>query len=101
MDNYIKRIKYCEICKEEASTICFNCINYFCNSCSNFIHSKKINKAHIRDKIDIYKLFDIKCKIHPNKSLEFFCIDENSNYIYINFFSFRIVLSNMLLFKLP
>ncbi len=83
MENVIKRFKYCEICKEEANIICFDCINYYCDSCSNFIHEKEINKGHIKDKININRLLNIKCKIHPNKSLDFFCVDENSNYLFI------------------
>ena len=84
MENDI-RIKLCETCKEKANIICFNCINYYCDSCSNFIHDKKPNKTHFIDKINVFRTINIKCKIHTNKSLDFFCLDENGKYIYINF----------------
>ena len=48
MEYKLKRIKTCEICREEANIICFNCANYYCDSCSKFIHEKKINQNHIK-----------------------------------------------------
>ena len=76
-----KRIRECDICGEEGNNICFDCIKYYCDSCSDFIHSKKINQHHSKEKIIYFQLFEIKCQIHPKKILEFFCINENSNII--------------------
>ena len=72
--------KTCDMCGEEPNIICFDCLSYYCNSCSNFIHGKKINEGHIRDKINSLPLIGIKCEIHKNKKLEYFCLDENSKY---------------------
>ena len=51
MENETKKAKVCDICGEEANIICFDCVNYYCDSCSNFIHGKKINKEHKKEKI--------------------------------------------------
>ena len=80
MEYKSKRIKTCEICREEANIICFNCTNYYCDSCSKFIHEKKINQNHIKDKINIFQLLNIICETHQKK-LEYFCIEENSKKI--------------------
>ena len=39
-------IKQCEICEKEATSLCFKCINYFCDSCYKLIHDKKNNNLH-------------------------------------------------------
>jgi hypothetical protein len=72
MENKISKIKRkCEICEEEGNIICFDCIKYYCDSCSNFIHSKKINQNHSKEKINFFQLY-IKCEIHPKKNSNFF-----------------------------
>ena len=79
MENIKKSNKIYEICGEMANILCFDCISYYCDICSNFIHVKEINKMHKIDKIDLFRLLNIKCGIHPNKKLDLFCVDENSN----------------------
>jgi len=45
-------IKKCEICKKEAKNLCLVCMNYFCDSCYEFIHEKEANKQHKKEYID-------------------------------------------------
>ena len=52
--------RHCEICKEKATNICFECSFYLCDSCFKFIHEKN----------------------HMN----LFCIDEKSKHIFIIIF---------------
>ena len=35
--------KKCDICKNNATTICYDCSFYLCNSCFEFIHQKNRN----------------------------------------------------------
>ena len=58
MENQIKK---CEICKENALFLCFQCNNYYCERCYKFVHDIKINSQHIKEKIDPYVPIDIKC----------------------------------------
>ena len=51
--------------------------NYFCESCYKFIHDKKENSNHKKEKIDYYVPIDTRCLVHPKNSLNLFCIDEN------------------------
>ena len=80
MENTKKNFKTCDICGEESNIICFDCFQYFCNSCSNFIHGKKINENHIKENMNYLSMIEIKCDIHKNQKLEYFCLDENSKY---------------------
>ena len=82
----MSNIKQCDICGTNASCLCFDCINYFCESCFKLIHDKKINSGHKKEKIDPYIPIDLKCKDHPKIPLNLFCIDEKGNlinYIYL------------------
>ena len=73
MENQIKK---CEICKENAVFLCFQCNNYYCERCYKFVHDIKINSQHIKEKIDPYVPIDIKCTEHPNHQIYLFCADE-------------------------
>ena len=33
--------KHCEICEIEATCLCFDCINYYCDDCFKYVHEKK------------------------------------------------------------
>ena len=33
-------LKKCDFCKGDATSLCFNCMNYFCDSCFKIAHSK-------------------------------------------------------------
>ena len=73
--------KVCDLCKLQATFFCMDClnINYFCDSCYKFVHDKKENSNHKKEKIDYYIPIDTKCPNHPNVPLNLFCIDEKGN----------------------
>ena len=93
-------IKKCDICQEDASSLCFQCMFYFCDSCFKLAHNKEKNKNHKKEKVDYYVPFDVRCPEHPLVPMNLFCVDDKGklisfNYIIIN--SFRIMLLSMLL----
>ena len=69
-------IKKCDICQEQANSLCLKCNFYFCDSCFKFVHDKPVNKDHKKEKIDPFVPLDTKCKIHPQYPLKLFCVDE-------------------------
>ena len=75
-----KREKKCELCKENATNICFNCSFYLCDSWSKFLHGKKENLEHKIEKIDPFISLDIKCPEHPNVPMNLFCTDEKGKF---------------------
>lgn len=75
--------KLCELCKEEATCICYNCTFYLCDACFRFLHEKKANSEHKKEDIDPFVSIDIKCSEHPKIQMSLFCLEEKSNkYIY-------------------
>ena len=84
-DNKIHK-KICELCKETATSICFDCSFYLCDSCFKFLHEKKANSEHKKEPIDPFISMEIKCPYHPNVPMNLFCLDEKSNkYFYLIF----------------
>ena len=78
-----KNIKLCEMCKdEEAATLCFDCHNYFCEACFKYIHDRKKNRSHKKEKIDLFIPIDTKCPEHEGNLMNLFCIDEKGNIYY-------------------
>ena len=69
-------IKKCDFCKEDARSLCFDCVNYFCEACYKFIHNKQENSQHHKENIDLYVPIELKCPEHPNILLNLFCINE-------------------------
>ena len=89
MDKNENNNKYCEICKELANCICFDCYMYFCDSCFKIIHEKQKNNNHEKEKIDYFVPFDTKCPLHTKDRINLFCIDEkgkNIQFIIFNLF---------------
>ena len=76
MEEINKNFKVCEICGNDANSLCFQCISYFCDSCYKFVHDKKINQHHKKEKIDCFAPIDTKCPKHPKDRINLFCIDE-------------------------
>ena len=76
MDKNKNGNKECDICKSNATSLCYECLLYFCNSCYKLIHDKQCNSQHKKQIIDPYVPIDLKCKDHPNNSLSLFCLDE-------------------------
>ena len=73
----------CELCKDNANNICFDCSFYLCDNCFDFLHKKKANLEHKKEKIESFISIDFKCSEHPKVPKNLFCIKEKSN-IYIN-----------------
>ena len=82
MDNK-KNFKQCELCKIEASSLCQNCMSYYCDECYKYIHSKKENDNHKKEKIDYFVPIDTKCQEHPKIPINLFCIDEKGKYNFL------------------
>jgi len=85
MDDKIQE-KLCELCKEKATNVCYDCSFYLCDSCFKFLHNKKANMGHKKEEIDPFVSIDIKCKKHPKNEMNLFCANEkcNQNSFYLN-----------------
>ena len=81
MEKNKKLIKEYDICGINATCLCFECIQYFCESCFKLIHEKQKNSNHQKEIIDPYVPIDLKCQIHPKNPLSLFCLDEKGNII--------------------
>ena len=85
-----KNSKQCEICKdEEATSLCLDCYNYFCEACYKFVLDRKKNSNHKKEKIDLFLPIDIMCPEHGRNSMNLFCVDEKGN-LYYNIKTFLI-----------
>jgi len=69
-------LKKCDICKGDATSLCFNCMNYFCDSCFKIAHSKEQTQSHKKEKIDYYVPIDVRCPEHKLVPMNLFCVDE-------------------------
>ena len=79
-------IKKCDICQKDASSLCFQCMFYFCEPCFKLAHNNEKNKNHKKEKIDYYIPFDLRCSEHPLVPMNLFCVDDKGNlYNYIIF----------------
>ena len=76
MKNNASNIKSCEYCEANASCLCFECLEYFCESCFKYIHEKQKKSKHKKEDIDPYIPIDLKCPDHPNNANNLFCNDE-------------------------
>ena len=76
MDKKEKLLKYCEYCGENATCLCFDCLEYFCDSCYKLIHGKKLKSQHKKENIDLYVPIDLKCPDHPKNENNLFCLEE-------------------------
>ena len=61
----INKEKLCDLCKEPANTICFDCSFYLCESCKEFLHNKKSNIQHKKENISSIIPMPLKCEKHP------------------------------------
>ena len=76
-------IKECEICKEDANSLCFKCNSYYCEQCFNYVHGKKNNSNHIKERIEPFVSIDLKCPEHKDHPMFLFCVEEKGK-IYLN-----------------
>jgi len=68
-------------CKdEEATTLCLDCHSYFCEACFKYVHDRKKNKEHKKEKIDLFIPIDITCLDHERVPINLFCVDEKGKY---------------------
>ena len=74
----MKAQKSCELCKESATCVCFNCSFYLCDSCFDYIHENEENSGHEKEKIDTIIPINIKCSKHPKIPISLFCVEEKS-----------------------
>ena len=89
-----KNFKHCDICKvEEATSLCIQCFNYYCDSCYKLVHEKSENKQHRKEKIDYLVPIDTWCPEHEKNAMNLFCLDEKGNLIKLNkYLIYRIML---------
>ena len=78
MEEENTELRICELCKETATNICFDCSFYLCDSCLNYLHEKKANSEHKTEEIDPFISIDIKCPEHSKIPKNLFCIKEKS-----------------------
>ena len=78
MDKYKQnyKLKECELCKDNASCLCFKCNNYYCEQCYKYVHDKKNNINHKKEALDPFISIDLKCPDHPQNPMFLFCVDE-------------------------
>ena len=75
----LNNVKKCEICNSNATCLCFQCNNYFCDNCYKVRHDIKKNPQHKKENIDPFVPIDIKCPEHPMDRMNLFCLDEKGN----------------------
>ena len=99
MEENQKNFKNCDLCKSQATTLCFDCPYnyYFCDSCYKYTHDKKENSNHKKENIDYILTIDTRCAEHPKNPLNLFCLDEKGNKI--NYLIFNININSTLLFN--
>ena len=83
MENIHKNFKRCEICKSDPTSLCLECLSYYCEGCYKFVHDKEENSSHKKEKIDYFVPIDTKCPDHPKNPINLFCIEEKGKHIYI------------------
>ena len=70
--------KICELCKDPATNICYDCYFYLCDSCFDFLHNKEENMSHKNESINQIIPIDLKCQKHPKVPLTLFSVEEKS-----------------------
>ena len=101
MEEKKMNFKLCDICKSQATLFCSDCecvCNYYCDICYKFVHDKKININHKKEKIDFFVPIETKCPVHKEVDYNLFCLDEKGNNFYIIYFNslnYRTLLFNV------
>ena len=76
----------CEICKEKASCMCFDCSFYLCDNCFQFIHEKEANSEHRKEVIEPFISSNIRCPVHPKIPMNLFCKEEKGKLYIFNIY---------------
>ena len=72
-----KNFKQCDMCKDaEATSLCSECFNYYCDACYKTVHDRKKNIEHKKEKIDYFVPIDTWCPKHKKNAMNLFCLDE-------------------------
>ena len=79
MEQKVELIKKCDICASYANSLCYECLNYYCDTCSKFKKNKENNSKHKKEKIEQYVPIDTKCKKKKKNPLSLFCLEEKGN----------------------
>ena len=69
-------MKECEYCGQNATCLCFECLEYYCDSCFKYNHNKKLKENHKSILIDPYVPLDLKCREHTKIPNNLFCVDD-------------------------
>ena len=77
MCEIIEQKKICDICKEPANNVCFDCSFYLCDSCLDYIHEKKSNFDHKNEEIEQLIPLIVKCEKHPKIPITKFSKNKN------------------------
>ena len=80
-----KEENLCELCKESATNICFDCQFYLCETCFEFLHSKKANTLHKKEDINPIIPLYTKCKEHPKVPISHFSPNKKGKLFYLIF----------------
>ena len=101
MEDKQKYYKLCDVCKNQATSLCLECLsnNYYCDSCYKIAHDKKEYYNHKKEQIDYYVPIETKCPEHQNVPLNLFCLEEKGNIL--NLIIYRIMLFNVSFLKYP
>ena len=81
MEEKKMNFKLCDICKSQATLFCSDCecvCNYYCDSCYKFVHDKKININHKKEKIDFFIPIETKCPVHQKVDYNLFLLSSKS-----------------------
>ena len=76
-----KNIRECEMCDSNATCLCFECNNYFCENCYKLIHNLKKNISHKKEVLDSFVPIDLKCQNHPKDRMSLFCLNDKGKFI--------------------
>jgi len=69
----------CSSCEEVATIVCFDCRNYFCESCFKDSHKKAKSSKHKNEKISPLLPIEIYCLKHNKNQIISFCLDDKGN----------------------
>ena len=87
------KIKRCEVCKTDATCLCFKCMTYFCDSCFKLAHNNEEYKSHKKEKIELFVPIDLKCPEHKLYPMDLFCTNDKGNiFLLFIIFYYRIML---------
>ena len=68
--------KECSRCEENATFVCFDCKDYYCENCFNLMHQKAKNKFHKKEEISPFLSIELKCLRHERYQITSFCLTD-------------------------